>query len=170
VTLPGDFSITSPTGTAVCRLRPTPSPVRWTEAGGARAYVPEAEIFGLGDGAGPFGDRGSHRSGGPPGALRLRDGHRHHLSLAVRGLQPVLPTGRSFWPSRTGFPPPAGPGRIIGERPGPELGELEPGRELQPLGHGAIPSLFGDGTGVVAGVVNRSFTFTTEDFRAALRP
>lgn len=164
VTLPGDFALTSPAAEVTrCHLPPGRLlPVAWTRASGARAYVPEAEVFGL------------------------------EAALEPRGItvptDPVILQGLSISEEDTDivFPPqfgifnrfssdrdvllaiqqglPAGPpvaGRIVVSAQGRNSVNWNRGGNFNPSGAVRVPSLFGDGTGVVAGVVNREFTFTT---------
>jgi hypothetical protein len=166
VTLPGDFRIQQPVpGATRCRMVPNELlPIRWTVAEGARAYVPEAEIFGL------------------------------KAALEAEGIgvpsDPVVLLGLSISESDTGIVFPSQFGifnrfssdrevLVALQRGLPALGEVEGevvvsaqgrnsvnwnrGGNFNPSGTIRVPSLFGDGTGVVGGVVNRSFGFTTRD-------
>ena len=165
VTLPGDFVITSPARTDVtCRIPPhTLLPVRWTEATGARAYVPEAEIFGLEAALAPSGIEV------PSDPLVLLG-----LSVSETDTDIVFPSQFGIFNRfsrdqdvllaiQTGLPSTSRvQGRITVSAQGRNAVNWNRGGNFNPSGAVRTPSLFGDGTGVVAGVVNRTFAFTTE--------
>lgn len=164
VTLPGDFTVVQPAqGIFRCHLPPGEIlPIAWTQASGARAYVPEAEIFGL------------------------------EAALEARGIpvptDPVVLLGLAVSESDTTivFPPQFGifnrfssdrdvllaiqqglpgefpvAGRIVISAQDRNSVNWNRGGNFNPSGAIRVPSLFGSGTGVLGGIVNREFTFTT---------
>jgi hypothetical protein len=167
VTLPGDFSITSPTSTGMtCRLPPhTLLRVRWTQSRGARAYVPEAEIFGLVTALAPSGIEV------PSDPLVLLG-----LSVSETDTDIIFPSQFGVFNRfsrdqdvllaiQNGLPSTSRiQGRITVSAQGRNAVNWNRGGNFNPSGAVRTPSLFGDGTGVVAGVVNRTFTFSTEGF------
>ncbi len=164
VTLPGDFALTSPSVEVDrCRLPPGRLlPVAWTRSAGARAYVPEAEIFGLEAALEPRGIPV------PTDPVILQG-----LSISEEDTDIIFPSQfgvfNRFSSDRDvllaiqqGLPsgPPVA-GRILVSAQGRNSVNWNRGGNFNPSGAIRTPSLFGDGTGVVAGVVNREFTFTT---------
>ena len=164
VTLPGDFRIEQPVpGATRCRIAPNQLlPIRWSVAEGARAYVPEAEIFGL------------------KTALESEGISVPSDPVTLLGLSISESDTEIVFPSQFGIFNRFSNDRevLVALQQGlPALGELEGeiivsaqgrnsvnwnrGGNFNPSGTIRVPSLFGDGTGVVGGIVNRSFGFTT---------
>ncbi len=166
VTLPGEFQILAPNvGSAVCLLLPgNLLPVRWSEAEGARAYLPEAEIWGLESALAPVGIEV------PTEPVVL-------LGLAVSQQDTEITFPSQFGvfnrfsndravllALRQGLPTTgATNGEVIVSAQDRNSVNWNRGGNFNPSGTVRIPSMFGDGTGVVAGVVNRGFAFSSED-------
>jgi hypothetical protein len=166
VRLPGDFVLLTPANplpTQECRLPPgTQLPIRWTPARGAWAYLPEATVFGIEVALLPAGIRV------PTDPLTLQG-----ISISEEDTAIVFPAQFGIFNRfssdrqvlvalQQGFPsasPVAGQVWISAlER---NAVNWSRGGNFNPSGTVRIPSVFGDGTGVIGGVVNRSFTFTT---------
>jgi hypothetical protein len=169
VTLPGGFMIESP-GTRSwfgnrCHLPPGAQlPLAWTASAGARAYVPEAEIFGL-DGA--FLPEGIEVPSDPVTLLGLSVSERDTTIVfpAEFGIFNRFSSDREILVAlQRGFPA-AAPvdGVMIISAQGRNSVNWNRGGNFNPSGQVRTPSLFGDGTGVVGGIVNRSFAFTTAE-------
>jgi len=136
--------------------------MRWTPAAGARAYVPEAEIFGLGAALAPQGIVV------PTNPVTLQG-----LSVSEADTDIVFPSqfgifnrfssdGEVLVALQRGLPAASVvQGSIVVSAQGRNSVNWNRGGNFNPSGTVRIPSLFGDGTGVVAGIVNRSFSFTT---------
>jgi hypothetical protein len=164
VTMPGDFELVVPArGLLRCRLGPNELlPIRWTASSGARAYVPEAVLFGL--------DNALAQQGidVPTDPVTLQG-----LSISEADTDIVFPSqfgifnrfssdGDVLVALQRGLPAASVvQGSIVVSAQGRNSVNWNRGGNFNPSGTVRIPSLFGQGTGVVAGVVNRSFTFTT---------
>ena len=166
VTLPGDFRVLQPVpGAPRCRIVPNQLlPIRWSVAEGARAYVPEAEIFGLKSALGPEG------ISVPSDPVILLG-----LSISESDTEIIFPSqfgifnrfsnDRDVLVALQQGLPALGEveGEIIVSAQGRNSVNWNRGGNFNPSGTIRVPSLFGDGTGVVGGIVNRSFGFTTRD-------
>jgi hypothetical protein len=169
VTLPGDFRIETPrlspfTGER-CHLPPGAQlPLAWTASAGARAYVPEAEIFGL-DGA--FLPEGIEVPSDPVTLLGLSVSERDTTIVfpAEFGIFNRFSSDREILVALQRGLPAAAPvdGVMIISAQGRNSVNWNRGGNFNPSGQVRTPSLFGDGTGVVGGIVNRSFAFTTAE-------
>jgi hypothetical protein len=164
VTMPGDFDLVVPgQGIPRCRLRPGELlPIRWTPSSGARAYVPEAALFGLDSALAPQG------IDVPTDPVTLQG-----LSISEADTHIVFPSqfgifnrfssdGEVLVALQRGLPAASVvQGAIVVSAQGRNSVNWNRGGNFNPSGTVRIPSLFGQGTGVVAGIVNRSFSFTT---------
>jgi len=163
-TLPGGFELLSPAN-RVCRLPAGAQlPVRWTPSAGARAYIPEAEIFGLKAALAPQGIEA------PDDPLTLLA-----LAISEADTSVVFPAqfgifnrfssdGDVIVALQRGFPAGAEVfGDVVVSAQDRNSVNWNRGGNFNPSGTIRVPSLFGDGTGVLAGIVNRSFTFTTRN-------
>ncbi|TVP47450.1 MAG: hypothetical protein EA350_04900 [Gemmatimonadales bacterium] len=164
VTLPGDFELVVPAqGVPRCRLRPNELlRIRWTPSAGARAYVPEAAVFGLDAAFEPEGIVV------PTNPLTLQG-----LSISEADTDIVFPSqfgifnrfsadGDVLVALQRGLPAASVvQGVIVVSAQGRNAVNWNRGGNFNPSGTVRIPSLFGDGTGVVGGIVNRSFSFTS---------
>ncbi len=171
VTLPSDFEIRTPsTAPLTCDLSPfTIVPVIWTQAEGAWAYVPEAEIFGL---QAALAEEGIPVASEPVTLLGL--------SVSQRDTTIAFPSEFGIFNRfsddrevlvflQQGFPETEEllTGRVVVSAQERNATNWNRGGIFNPSGQVRVPSLFGDGTGVAAGVVNRSFEFSFdagEDF------
>jgi hypothetical protein len=164
VTLPGSFELRLPAGgTGRCRL---PSgqllPVMWTVSEGARAYVPEAEVFGL-------------KAALEAGGVEVASDPVTLLGLAISESDTTIVFPSEFGifnrfsndqeillALRQGLPPAARiDGLMVVSAQGRNAVDWNRGGNFNPSGSVRTPSIFGDGTGVVGGIVNRTFEFTT---------
>ncbi|CAN5797683.1 hypothetical protein BH23GEM11_BH23GEM11_13250 [soil metagenome] len=164
VTLPGDFTLAAPGQDVTrCRLRPGELfPIRWTRSAGARAYVPEAAILGLDTALAGQGIEV------PTDPVTLQG-----LSISEADTSIVFPSqfgifnrfsrdGEVLVALQRGLPAASEvQGLIIVSAQGRNSVNWNRGGNFNPSGTVRVPSLFGTGTGVVAGIVNRSFSFTT---------
>jgi hypothetical protein len=165
-TLPGDFSILQPRLTGPrCHLPPGQViPVRWAVSRGARAYISEAEIRGLTEAL------KSQNIEVPTEPLTL-------LGLAISesdteiafpsqfGIFNRLSSDRDVLAALQRGLPSGSPveGRIVVSAQDRNTVNWNRGGNFNPSGQVRTPSLFGDGGGVLGGIVNRSFGFTTAD-------
>jgi hypothetical protein len=170
VTLPSDFRIRRPgSSPGACEMHPNSIVnVTWTQSEGAWAYLPEAEIVGLRE---AFALQGVTVESEPVTLLGLSisqadttiafpsefgvfnrfSGDREVLVALQQGLPPA----EDLW------------GRVFVSAQERNATNWNRGGIFNPSGQVRVPSLFGDGTGVAAGIVNRSFAFAFhagEDF------
>jgi hypothetical protein len=164
VRMPGNYTLLTPTSSSgECRILPgTQLPVRWTPSAGAWAYLPEATVFGLevaflSSGirvpTDPLTLQGISISEADTsilfpaqfGIFNRFSGDREVLVALQQGFPSTSPIAGRVWVSAL-------------ER---NAVNWNRGGNFNPSGAVRIPSVFGAGTGVVAGVVNRSFVFTT---------
>lgn len=164
VRMPGDYTLLTPAPTSgECRVLPgTQLPVRWTPSAGAWAYLPEATVFGLEVALLPAGIRV------PTDPLTLQgisisEADTTILFPAQFGIFNRFSSDREVLVAlQQGFPPTSPvAGRVWVSALERNAVNWNRGGNFNPSGTVRIPSIFGDGTGVVAGVVNRSFVFTT---------
>jgi hypothetical protein len=153
-TIPGTFELRTPRE-ASCRLRPhEPLPLVWTGSSGAWAYLPETLIFGLKQALAPDGIsvgsdplmlQGLSISQSDttivfPGQFGLFERFSDD-SDAILAIQGGLPTGVTA--------------QVIITALDRNAVNWLRGGTFNPSGPVRIPSLFGDGTGVVGSLVNR---------------
>jgi len=166
VTLPGDFRVEQPVpGATRCRIVPNQLlPIRWSVAEGARAYVPEAEIFGLKTALEP---EGISVPSDPVTLLGLSisESDTEIIFPSQFGIFNRFSSDRDVLVALQRGLPALGDveGEIIVSAQGRNSVNWNRGGNFNPSGTIRVPSLFGDGTGVVGGIVNRSFGFTTRD-------
>lgn len=165
-TLPGDFRILSPSGPGRrCYLPPERVlPVRWGVAQGASAYVPEAEIFGLTE---AFRDQEIEVPSEPLVLLGLSVSEEDTQILfpAQFGIFNRLSSNRDLLVAlQRGMPAESlVDGRIIISAQDRNTVNWNRGGNFNPSGQVRTPSLFGSGSGVLGGIVNRTFEFTTAE-------
>ena len=165
VTMPSDFQLQVPsTAPNICSLASgSILPVVWSQSEGAWAYVPEAEIVGLRE---AFAQQGIEVQSDPATLLGLAvsqadttiafpsefgifnrfSGDREVLVALQRG----LPASDEL------------EGRVVVSAQERNATNWNRGGIFNPSGQVRVPSLFGEGTGVAAGVVNRSFRFVVD--------
>jgi hypothetical protein len=173
--VPGDFSILTPAGlefhrggegeeasTAlpVCVIPPSsPLLLSWTSSRGVWAYVPEMEIRGL-------------RAALAPSGIEVERDSLTLLGLAVSEADTtiVFPGGFGVFSRfsgdrevlvalQEGLPPGDVQGRVVVSAADRNTTNWNRGGNFNPSGLVRVPSLFGDGTGVLGSVVNRGFDF-----------
>lgn len=160
--VPQDFELTRPARHSVpCNVEPGSNlQVEWTQAEGVWAYVPEAQIFGLPDALAPAGINV------PTDPVTL-------LGLAVSdsdttiafpgefGLFNRFSGDRDLLVALQGGFPSTGTvlGSVLVAAQDENATNWLRGGAFNPSGTVRIPSLFGDGTGVVGSVVVRGFNF-----------
>ncbi|TVP55958.1 MAG: hypothetical protein EA351_09070 [Gemmatimonadales bacterium] len=162
VTMPSDFEIVQPlTAPGLCNL-PSGSvlPVLWTQSEGAWAYVPEAEINGLRD---AFAEQGIEVPSDPVTLLGLSVS-QSDTTIAFPsefGIFNRFSGDREVLVALQGGLPPSSDleGRVVVSAQERNATNWNRGGIFNPSGQVRVPSLFGEGTGVAAGVVNRSFGF-----------
>jgi hypothetical protein len=157
-TVPGDFALLTPGQEGLCKVpQETPFEVRWTRSEGAWAYVNEALIEGIGAALRPQGitvDQdplyllGLSVSAADttivfPGEFGVFDRFDLDQGLAL-ALQKGLPAGTNA--------------RVTVTATDRNYSNWVRGGSFNPSGRVRIPSLRGDGTGVFASTVTRSFT------------
>jgi len=162
-TVPGDFALLTPGQEGLCKVPPeTPVEVRWSRSDGAWAYVNEALIEGLRAALAPEGitvDQdplyllGISVSAADttivfPGEFGVFDRFELDQGLAL-ALQKGLPAGTNASVTIT-----------AADR---NYSNWVRGGNFNPSGRVRIPSLQGDGTGVFASTVTRSFTVLVPD-------
>jgi hypothetical protein len=161
--MPGDFSLVKPTVVeGSCGLPPdTGMRLAWTPASGAWAYLPEASIGGLRDVLAPQG-------------IDVRTDPVVLVGLAVSEADTTIAFPSEFGvfnrfsgdgdlllALRDGLPDGVG-GRIVVSAIDRNATNWSRGGAFNPSGWVRIPSLFGDGTGVVASAVVRGFDFEVD--------
>jgi hypothetical protein len=165
-TLPGNFRILSPRSGAVrCHLPPERVlPLRWEVASGARAYVPEAEIFGL---TAAFQNQDISVPSEPLViiGLSVSESDTAILFPSQFGIFNRLSSDRDLLVALQRGLPAEGliEGRIVISAQDRNTVNWNRGGNFNPSGQVRTPSLVGDGGGVIGGVVNRSFSFTTAE-------
>jgi hypothetical protein len=179
--VPGNFSLLTPAGlelrdggegeeasTALpsCVVPPSsPLLLSWTSSRGVWAYVPEMEIRGL-------------RAALAPSGIQVERDSLTLLGLAVSEADTtiVFPGGFGVFSRfsgdrevlvalQDGLPPGDVQGRVVVSAADRNTTNWNRGGNFNPSGLVRVPSLFGDGTGVLGSVVNRGF-----DFRAGGDP
>jgi hypothetical protein len=168
-TMPGDFRILSPrSGGARCYLPPERVlPVRWEVSSGARAYIPEAEIFGL---TAAFQNQNLSVPSEPLViiGLSVSEDDTNILFPSQFGIFNRLSADRDILVAlQRGFPAESLiEGRVVVSAQDRNTVNWNRGGNFNPSGQVRTPSLVGDGSGVIGGVVNRSFSFTTAEAEA----
>ena len=176
--VPGAFRILSPAGLEarsgngvateganlpICVVAPaSPLLVSWTSSRGVWAYVPEMEVRGL---------RAALTSSG----IEMERDSLTLLGLAVSEADTtiVFPGGFGVFDRfasdrevlvalQGGLPAGEVPGRVVISAADRNTTNWNRGGNFNPSGLVRVPSLFGDGTGVVGSVVNRGFEFKVE--------
>lgn len=157
-TVPGDFALLTPDQEGLCKMQPeTPFEVRWSRSDQAWAYVNEALVEGLGTALAPQGITvdedplyllGLSVSASDttivfPGEFGVFDRFELNQDLAL-ALQKGLPAGTSA--------------RVTITATDRNYSNWVRGGNFNPSGRVRIPSLRGDGTGVFASTVTRTFT------------
>jgi hypothetical protein len=156
-TVPGDFRLLTPPAGPICGLEAyTPLETRWTRSGGAWAYVSETQISGLRKALAP-------RSISVPGEPFYMRG----LSMSAADTTVVFPGGlgyverfevdRDLWDALQEGLPWSTDSRVTitaADRNYVNWNRME---NFNPSGLVRVPSLRGDGTGVFATSVTRSF-------------
>lgn len=170
VTLPSDFRIRQPaTPIEICSLTPGEVlPVLWTQSENAWSYIPEAEINGLDEALEPQG-------------IQVNVDPVTLLGLAISQADTTIAFPSEFGifnrfsgdrevlvALQGGMPPSSDvSGRVVVSAQERNATNWSRGGIFNPSGQVRVPSLFGDGTGVIGGIVNRSFRFIVdgpEDF------
>jgi hypothetical protein len=173
--IPGDFAILTPAGLAphagergekastalpACVIPPSsPILLSWTSSRGVWAYVPEMEIRGL-------------RAALAPSGIEVERDSLNLLGLAISEADTtiVFPGGFGVFSRfsgdrevlvalQEGLPPGDVQGRVVVSAADRNTTNWNRGGNFNPSGLVRVPSLFGDGTGVVGSVVNRGFEF-----------
>lgn len=157
-TVPGDFALLTPGQEGLCKVpQETPFEVRWTRSDGAWAYVDEALIEGIAEALAP---RGINVDQDPlyllgisvsaadttivfPGEFGVFDRFELDQALSLE-LQKGLPVGTNA--------------RVTITAADRNYANWVRGGNFNPSGRVRIPSLRGDGTGVFASTVTRTFT------------
>ncbi len=162
-TIPGDFALRVPAPVGTCALPPNRTlPMVWTPAEGAWAYLPEAELSGIRNALEPAGVH-------VPTDPTVLQG----LAISQADTTVVFPTqfgifnrfsdeGRELLLAiRDGLPPGVFVTLVVTALDRNAANWVR-GGAFNPSGQIRIPSLFGDGTGVVGSVVNRGIQIRTE--------
>ena len=163
-TLPGDFRLLQPRFMGPrCHLPPGQLlPLRWEVARGARAYLPEAEILGL---TGALQTQGIEVPGEPLTliGLSISESDTDIVFPSQFGIFNRLSADRDLLAVLQRGLPAGGPveGRVVVSAQDRNTVNWNRGGNFNPSGQVRTPSLFGDGGGVVGGIVNRSFRFST---------
>ncbi len=164
--VPGDFRLLTPAGLGgdgvggSCVLPPgRPLLLSWSVSRGVWAYVPEVELRGLREALAPRG-------------IEVRNDPLTLLGLSVSEADTtiVLPGGFGVFNRfagdrevlvalQAGLPPGPVQGMVVVSAVDRNTTNWNRGGNFNPSGEIRVPSLFGDGTGVVGAVVNRGFTF-----------
>ena len=173
--VPGDFSILIPAGLdsnaggegeeasaalPACVIPPSsPILLSWTSSRGVWAYVPEMEIRGL-------------RAALAPSGIQVERDSLNLLGLAISEADTtiVFPGGFGVFSRfsgdrevlvalQAGLPPGDVQGRVVVSAADRNTTNWNRGGNFNPSGLVRVPSLFGDGTGVLGSVVNRGFEF-----------
>jgi hypothetical protein len=157
-TVPGDFALVTPGQEGLCKVpQETPFEVRWTRSDGAWAYVDETLIEGIAKALAPQGIKvdqdplyllGISVSASDttivfPGEFGVFDRFDLDQGLAL-ALQKGLPAGTNA--------------RVTITATDRNYSNWVRGGNFNPSGRVRIPSLQGDGTGVFASTVTRTFT------------
>jgi hypothetical protein len=167
-TVPGDFGLVTPSGSGRCQAKPlTPLEVRWTRSPGAWAYVNETLISGL-------------RAALAPEGIAVEDDPLYLLGLAVSASDTTIVFPGEFGvfdrfdldqalavALQRGLP--AGTdARVTITAADRNYVNWVRGGNFNPSGLVKVPSLRGDGTGVFATSVTRSFQVVVPAAGAAL--
>ncbi len=175
--VPGDFSILNPAGLdasaggegegeesgaalPACVIPPSsPILLSWTSSRGVWAYVPELEVSGL-------------RAALAPSGIEVERDSLTLLGLAISEADTtiVFPGGFGVFSRfsgdrevlvalQAGLPPGDVQGRVVVSAADRNTTNWNRGGNFNPSGLVRVPSLFGDGTGVLGSVVNRGFKF-----------
>lgn len=165
VTLPSDFEVQRPSvPEEICSLAPSEVlPVLWTQAENAWSYVPEAEINGLDEALAPQGIQVDL----DPVTLLGLSISQSDTTIAFPsefGIFSRFSGDREVLVALQGGIPGGGgvSGRVVVSAQERNATNWNRGGIFNPSGQVRIPSLFGDGTGVVGGIVNRSFRFVVD--------